>query len=222
MESPNSQLFKLLDYPRKDAEKGKELYEKLKKAGISELKFAAKGYRGVVFKGKLKGKEVAVKVKRSDSRKESLAEKEFSLLKYLYDLYKSQTPAPKPLLAGKDFIVMEWIEGKPFLEAFKEKPKETVKQAIKACYLLDRAGIEHSEIKGGKHLITTKKGIKVIDFESAKLKERPRNLLQFVGYYLIGKGLYKELGTDPKELRELLEAYKKEPEKAYIRLENLF
>jgi len=109
MEFPNSQLFKLLDYPRKDPEKGRELYQKLKEKGINELKFVAKGYRGVVFKGKLKGKEVAVKVKRPDAGKENLAEKEFFFLNHLYELYKSETPAPKPYLLGKEFIVMEWI-----------------------------------------------------------------------------------------------------------------
>ncbi len=222
MESPSSQLFKLLDYPRMDLERGRELYQKLKEKGISELKFVAKGYRGVVFKGKLKGKEVAVKVKRSDSAKESLAEREFSFLKRLYELYKRETPAPKPFFAGKEFVVMEWIEGKRFLEAFKESPKETVKLALKACYLLDEGEIEHSEIKGGKHLIRTKGKVKVIDFESAKLKERPRNLLQFVGYYLIGKGLYRELGLELEKLKELLESYKSEPRTAYRQLESLF
>ncbi len=222
MESRSSQLFKLLDYPRGNPERGRELYQKLKERGISELEFVAKGYRGVVFKGRLNGKEVAVKVKRSDAVKENLAEREFSFLKRLYELYKSETPAPKPYFAGKEFIVMEWIEGKRFLEAFKESPRETVKLALKACYLLDKGGVEHSEIKGGKHLIRTKGKVKVIDFESAKLKDRPRNLLQFVGYYLIGKELYRVLGVNLERLRELLESYKNEPEVAYLQLESLF
>jgi putative serine/threonine protein kinase len=213
MESQSLRLCRLLDYPRQEVERGRELYQKLKSLGVTGLEFVSKGYRGVVFKGYFKGNPVAVKVKRSDVKKESLVEREFSFLKYLFELYADETPAPVPLLYTEDFLVMEWVSGKPFPEAFKEEPFKVVKEALISCYKLDLAKVEHSEIKGSKHLIYTGERVKVIDFESAKFKERPRNLLQFVGYHLIGKKLFKELNLKEEELRRALEVYKEEPDR---------
>ncbi|WP_457680148.1 hypothetical protein [Thermovibrio sp.] len=214
MEFRNLRLFKLLDYPRGDIERGRELSLKLKASGVSKLSFVSKGYRGVVFKAYYEGKPVAVKVKRADSQK-PVVEKEFTFLTHLYSLYGKETPAPIPYLKGEDFIVMEWVEGTDFFTAFKERPKEVCLFALSSCYKLDRAKVEHSEIKGEKHLVVRKEDLKVIDFESAKFKEFPRNLLQFVGYYLVGRELYKELGIPKRELLKALEVYKKEPEKGY-------
>jgi len=217
MASQSSQLFRLLDYPRGDEERGRELYSRLTSLGLGELTFISKGYRGVVFKAYLNGRPVAVKVKRPDTLKD-VPLKEFKFLSHLYNIYGSGSPAPIPYAAEPDFIVMEWVEGRPFPEAFKELKGEAVKEALKACYKLDKAGVEHSEIKGEKHLIHTSSSVKVIDFESAKFKERPRNLLQFVGYHLIGRGLYRELGLSRAELLKLLEDYKKSPQDAFNRL----
>jgi putative serine/threonine protein kinase len=219
MESRNSQLYSLLDYPRQEPERGRELYRELSNLGVTELEFASKGYRGVVFKAYFKGRPVAVKVKRSDVRKDSPIEKEYSFLKHLFELYGDETPAPVPFFYTKDFLVMEWVSGKSFAEAFKEEPFKVVREALISCYKLDVAKVEHTEIKGNKHLIYTGSRVKIIDFESARFKEKPRNLLQFVGYHLIGRKLFKELSLKEEELRMALELYKKEPDRG---LEALF
>jgi len=197
-----------------EPERLSKILSQLKERGVENLSFASKGYRGVVFKGYLKGRPVAVKVKRSDTPKE-VPLKEFNFLSHLFNLYGPETPAPAPHFATEDFVVMEWIEGKPFGQAFKEFGRQVVREALKSVYQLDRAGVEHSEVKGEKHLIFNGQRVKVIDFESAKFKEKPRNLLQFVGYHLIGKELYRELGLERGELLKLMELYKREPEAAF-------
>ena len=211
MESRSLRLLTLLDYPRGDVKRGERIYEELKERGVEDLKFISKGYRGVVFKGLLKGKPVAVKVRRSDTPKE-VPLKEYEFLSYLFNTFGSDTPAPLPYFSTGDFVVMEWIEGKPFPDAFKEEPRLSTRGALISCYKLDVSKVEHSEIKGEKHLIFTGEDVKVIDFESAKFKERPRNLLQFVGYHLIGRGLYRELGVSLGTLRGLIELYKLDPD----------
>jgi len=220
MEYRNLPLSALLDYPRGSRERGERILRELIERGVGELSFVSKGYRGVVFRGLLKGRPVAVKVKRSDTPKE-VSLKEFNFLSHLYRLYREETPAPVPYFATEDFIVMEWVSGEILPVAFRKEPRRVVKEALKACYKLDRAGVEHSEIKGEKHLIFTGDRVKVIDFESAKFKERPRNLLQFVGYHLIGKGLCGELGLKEEELREFLSLYKKNPEEGFKSLLSL-
>lgn len=222
MEFQNSQLFKLLDYPRGDIERGRFLFERLIREGVTDISFVSKGYRGVVFKGKLGEVPVAVKVPRSDSGKD-FVEKECEVLNLLQGRLGSKNPAPKVYKCGEDFLVMEWIEGIPFERALREFGSKVILKALESVYLLDRAEVEHSEIKGEKHLLFDGERFRIIDFESSKLKERPRNLLQFVGYHLLRKKeLLESLGVDRERLLRLLELYKEEPERAFGELCSLF
>ncbi len=222
MEYLNSQLFKLLDYPRGDTSSGRKLFEKISGLGVKELSFVSKGYRGVVFRGNWNGIPVAVKVPRSDSKKKNVVERECEILKYLDEKLKEKNPAPKPHFCGEKFIVMEWIEGLPFKEAFKKFGKEVVLKALESVYLLDEAKVEHSEIKGEKHLIFDGR-IRVIDFESAKFKDKPRNLLQFVGYHLLRNvELLNILRLDKEKLLELLELYKENPSEVFPEIVSFF
>lgn len=212
----NSQLFSLLDYPRGNPESGKEKLKLLESHGVTDISFVAKGYRGIVFKGNFEGKQVAIKIPRSDASKENLTVKECHLLKYLQERLKSENPAPFPLLCTSQFIIMEWIEGIPFKEAFQRYGKSIIVLALKSCYLLDLCGIEHSEIKGEKHLIYDGKKVRIIDLESAKFKEKPRNLLQFLGYHILRReDLLRELNVNKNRLFELIKKYKENPEKTF-------
>ena len=223
MEFQSSQLFNLLDYPRCNPEIGKRRFDLLTAYGVKSLSFVSKGYRGVVFKGELSGKPVAVKVPRADAGKENIAEKECSILKHLQRCLGEENPAPEPYICTPEFVVMEWIEGIPFSQALERYGKSAVLSALKSCYLLDMCGVEHSEIKGEKHLLFDGERVRVIDFESARLKERPRNLLQFVGYHLLRKKeLLEKMGIDEGELLLRISTYKEAPRKAFPEIVSLF
>lgn len=223
MESPNSQLFSLLDYPRCNPEFGKRRFNLISSYGVKNLSFVSKGYRGVVFKGELSEKTVAVKVPRSDAGKEGIAEKECSILRHLQSCLGDRNPAPKPYICTTDFIVMEWIEGVPFSVALKRYDKKVLLSALESCYFLDLCRVEHSEIKGEKHLLFDGERVRVIDFESAKLKEKPRNLLQFLGYHILRRReLLREMGVCEGELLSLISNYKENPEKTFPEILSLF
>ena len=114
---------------------------------------------------------------------------------------------------------MEWIEGIPFKEALQRYGKSIIALALKSCYLLDLCGVEHSEIKGEKHLIYDGKRIRIIDFESARFKEKPRNLLQFLGYHILRReDLLREFNVNRNRLLELTEKYKENPEKTFTKI----
>ena len=214
------ELHLLLDYPACREERALRILKELRELGVELLQFIAKGYRGTVFKGKLNGKPIAIKVKRSDVSKERLIEKECEILKYLEDFSKKtgeKNPAPKVYRCTGEYLIMEFINGLTFSRALKiYDPKTVVKEAIKSCYFLDRAGIKHSEIKGEKHLIFDGQRIRIIDFESAKTSEKPRNLLQFIGYHLMRrKEILKEIEIDPERIKKLIELYKKNPHRGF-------
>jgi len=182
----------------------KEAREELSSLKLSELAFVSKGYRGLVFKASLNGQKVAVKVKRSDAEKENLIEREFNFLKHLQKLYGSSSPAPAPIFLGKELLVMEWIEG----EALKEMSPEVLIAAAETALLLDEAKVEHRELKGGKHLfyIKEEKRVRVIDFESARFSENPRNFLQLLGAYLLNPS--KKIKAKRERAMEVIELYR--------------
>jgi len=224
MEFQTSQFYEYLDYPAKRKERINKLLNLLKEKGITLDSFIAKGYRGVVFKGMYRGKPVAVKVLRSDVEKENPLQKECEILNYLTNKLKSENPAPYPYLCTSEFIAMEFIEGLTFSKALENyDPYTVLKEALRSCYLLDKAGVRHSEIKGEKHLIFDGRRFRIIDFESAKFSDKPRNLLQFVGYHLIrNKELLKKLGICKKDLRLAIEIYKENKKDGFWLLNNFF
>jgi len=214
------ELYLLLDYPACRKERALKVLKELQELGVKLLQFVAKGYRGVVFKGELKGETVAIKVKRSDAVKERLLEKECEILKYLESFsgkIGGENPAPKVYHCTSEYLIMEFIEGLPFSAALQSyDPKTVIREAVKSCYFLDRAKVKHSEIKGEKHLIFDGRKVRVIDFESSSYSEKPRNLLQFVGYHLIRREeLLKEIGITKERLKELIELYKENPEEGF-------
>jgi putative serine/threonine protein kinase len=218
MEFRSLPFLELLDYPRGDLKEAEKLFRELNSLGVKLLSFVSKGYRGVVFKGLYRGEPVAVKVVRSDAGKENLAEKEFNLLKLLSERLGPRNPAPRPYLLGSRFLVEEWVEGTPFSEAFNDSPRRAVVEALKAVRALDEAKVEHGEIKGEKHLLLSGNGARLIDFESAREKERPRNLLQFVGYHLLRlPERLQLLGVERRQLLKLLNEYKSCPSEENFR-----
>ena len=217
MEFQTSQFYEYLDYPAKRKERINKLLNLLKEKGITLDFFIAKGYRGVVFKGMYRGKPVAVKVLRSDVEKENPLQKECEILNYLTNKLKSENPAPYPYLCTSEFIAMEFIEGLTFSKALENyDPYTVIREALGSCYLLDKAGVQHSEIKGEKHLIFDGGRFRIIDFESAKFSDQPRNLLQFVGYHLIrNREFLKKLEVSGENLKTVIETYKRNREQGF-------
>ena len=113
--------------------------------------------------------------------------------------------APKVYESGEDYIVMEYLQGVSLKEMAKNK--DTLKEALKVCYLLDRLGIYHRELGRYYHFVFTKEGVRVLDFERAVYRAHPRNVLQFVGFYL------RDIDT-----KEAVELYKQSPREGLKKL----
>jgi len=221
---------KILGYPkatsRQITSRIKEL-EKLKIKSISligpttlgKLAILGKGYVGVVVLAKKGNKQVALKIRRTDSQRKDM-KNESVLLK----LVNTIDVGPKIFDNSKNFLVMEYLEGEKISDwvnslkgvGSSKKFKSTVKKILEDCYRLDKLGFDHGELSNvSKHVIVGKMKSTLIDFESSSTKRIPSNVTAITQAFFIGSGIAKKAQkiykNPPKEkIIEALKQYKKE------------
>jgi putative serine/threonine protein kinase len=197
----------------------------LKENNIKLIDFVGKGHRGVVFKGLMGDKLVAVKVPRVGAK--NTIHHEGSILKEINKF----GVAPIAYNFSEDFLIMEFAEGitlKEYINQNDIDKKELlwiIEETLRQCLRLDLHKIDHTEIQGGKHIIINKnintnninKNIKlyIIDFDKAK-KRKPHNFTSamalFFGKCYIANRVKKLLDISEDEMKhimELIKAYKK-------------
>ncbi|ASJ01639.1 serine/threonine protein kinase [Thermococcus gorgonarius] len=188
------------------------IMEHLEELGIGELTPFSKGTTSLVFTGNLGEKKVVVKLQRPDSPRNNF-EREAKLIRVV-----SKFGITPPLLftgvfKGLNYMVREFASGEPILYADLEK-SHIIEIALKTA-LLDRLGLDHGQIQGGKHIIIGKR-VYFIDFEKAGWR-KPRNLtsamaMMFLGDNSIAKRVREKFSLDRDfldELRDELREYKK-------------
>jgi len=198
---------KILGYPRATSRQIRSRVselEKLKIKAISltgpttlgNLAILGKGYVGVVVLAKKGNKQVALKIRRTDSQRNEMRN-ESVLLK----LVNSVNVGPKMFVASKNFLVMEYLEGikiSEWVNALKgkgstKKLKSTIRKILEDCYRLDQIGFDHGELSNiSKHVIIGKTKSTLIDFESSSTKRRPSNVTSATQAIFIGSGIAKK------------------------------
>ena len=186
---------------------------------IGNLEILGKGYVGLVVLVKRGNKEVALKIRRTDSQRENM-KNESILLK----LVNSVSVGPKMIDVSKNFLVMEYIEGKKFsnwIEMLKgsgsvKQLKSTVRNVLEDCYRLDQIGFDHGELSNiSKHVIVGKNKVALIDFESSSTKRRPSNVTSITQAFFIGSGIAKHAqkiykNSSKEKIIFALKSYKQE------------
>ena len=221
---------KILGYPkatsRQITSRIKEL-EKLKIKSISligpttlgKLAILGKGYVGVVVLAKKGNKQVALKIRRTDSPRKDM-KNESVLLK----LVNTIDVGPKIFDNSKNFLVMEYLEGEKisnWVNSLKgigstKKFKSTVKKILEDCNRLDRLGFDHGELSNiSKHVIVGKMKSTLIDFESSSTKRTPSNVTSITQAFFIGSGIAKKAqkiykNPSKEKIIEALKRYKKD------------
>jgi putative serine/threonine protein kinase len=195
----------ILGYPKATRRQLKSRLTELKRLGVEGVSFQGpvligkievlgKGYTGVVILAKKGSKRVALKIRRTDSPRESMA-KETRLL----EAANKAKVGPRLIESSDNFIVMEYLDGKKIYDWVKElkgrgsatKLKSVIKKVLEDCYNLDSAGLDHGELSNiTKHVIVGK-SITIIDFESSSLERRVSNVTSATQAILIGSGLAK-------------------------------
>jgi len=193
------------NHPKCDIEERKK---QLKKA-YPELKQFAKGKRSIVFS---LGIKYCIKL---SSGKVSLA-REYTTLQLL----NKHKIGPKAILYDKalDALVMEKIQGM-FIEEFASKEKSRIRvlsavyNVASQLFQLDKLKLSKQEMHHPpKHIIVSKKGPVLIDFERCRYSEKPKNMTQFFQYLSEG-ALYQILKKRGfvlfnKTLKNSLQSYK--------------
>ena len=221
---------KILGYPKATNRQIRSRINELEKLKIKSISFTGsttlgklailgKGYVGVVILAKKGNKQVALKIRRTDSPRKEM-KNEAVLLK----LVNSVNVGPKMFVASKNFLVMEYLEGIPireWIDVLKgtgsvKKLKSTIRTVLEDCYRLDQMGFDHGELSNiSKHVIIGKTKSTLIDFESSSTKRRPSNVTSVTQAIFIGSGIAKKTQkiykNPPKEkIIEVLKQYKQE------------
>ncbi len=172
----------VLDYPRGSRERASAIASALEEAGVREVclegpttipggyRVLGRGHAAVVFLAVLgDGRRVAVKVRRADSKRDSLM-LECGALRAAWPV------APRVYRCTDEFIVMDLVEGAPVAEVARSVRGcgEAIALAAKvaeAARWLDRVGVCHEELSDLRgHAFIEGGAIKFIDFESASMR----------------------------------------------------
>ncbi|ACO04775.1 conserved hypothetical protein [Persephonella marina EX-H1] len=193
-------------------------FEDLKKQ-LKDLQKIGEGWRGVVYKGVLNGKVVAVKVPKEPIHRNAI-KKEGSILKVV----NKEGIGGKLILEGDDFIAYEFIEGEPLKKVLnRENAKIIFSQLLEQARKLDLLGISKDEMHRPHTNVLVDKNLNVhlIDFERARKTENIQNVTQLVQYFLSEGSKYLP-PFDKDELIEAAREYKKDrSEKNFERIRKI-
>jgi putative serine/threonine protein kinase len=217
---------RFLCWPRYDESEAKQRLSQLKELGIESLALGGrhsiqgrqvlgKGHVGVVLKAMRGGEEVVLKIRRTDSDRESM-HREAKMLGL------ANKAGVGPMLHGvsNDFIAMEEITGLylgEWMNNFRGDPEElrnVIRALLEKSRKLDQFGVDHGELtKVKRHFIVTEAGPRIIDFESASTERRMQNVTATAQSIFLNKGFASQLGSylslpDPKTLINVLSTYK--------------
>ncbi len=230
----DERLKALLSYPRYSAAHYDRVLLDLDAIGVAsvlsegrvevgDLRAVGKGCVGLVLAGLLNGRKVAVKIRRTDSNRASLSGEAKML-----SAANSVGVGPKLITSTDDVLVMEYIDGRPMHVWARERHTADEVRAIVGgvldqCFRLDAAGIDHGELSNSKkHLLVAGRPY-IIDFETAGIDRRCRNLVSVVSYLffrqIVSPHLAHYLSWEEERLKSAVRTYKGRPSRrAYNRI----
>ena len=221
---------KILGYPKASSRQIKSRIVELEKleirsisltgpTTIGNLAILGKGYVGVVVIAKKGKKEVALKIRRTDSPRKGMKD-ESILLK----LVNTVNVGPKMFDVSRNFLVMEYLRGDKFgdwVDLLKgvgsaKKLKSTIRNVLEDCYKLDQICFDHGELSNiSKHVIVGKTKASLIDFESSSTNRRPSNVTSITQAFYIGSGNARKIqkiykNPSKEKIIESLKRYKQD------------
>jgi putative serine/threonine protein kinase len=186
---------------------------------IGNLEILGKGYVGIVVLAKWEKEKVALKIRRLDSQRSEM-KREAKMLQ----LVNSVNVGPKLYDYSKNFVIMEYLDGKKIGEwisslkglGSSKKLKTVIKGVLEDCFRLDQLGFDHGELSSiSKHVLVGNKKVALIDFESSSINRKTSNVTSITQAIFIGSGLEKKVKKiykipSKEKIIESLRIYKKD------------
>ncbi|NJE10859.1 serine/threonine protein kinase [Thermococcus sp. MAR1] len=187
-------------------------YSYLRGLGLDEIGPYAKGTTSLIFRARLDEKNVIIKLQRPDSPRQNF-EREARIIEALEPFRVTPPLVAYGVFEGLEYLIREFAEGEIIFYA--ELEKSHLFEIVEKTALLDRLGLDHGQIQGGKHIIIGER-VYLIDFEKAGWR-KPRNLTSamamiFLNDNYISRRVREKFGIDEsflKEMKNELRVYKK-------------
>ena len=190
-----------LSYPSRDLGYALMILKELEECGVDgiyikaegggELVKLGKGYRGIVFRGKMRGEDVALKVLRTDSTIRDLIKEAESTR-----LANSVGVGAKIRASNRHVIALEYIEGvdlDAWLKGLDIGEVRLLKRVLTSCFrqarALDEIGLDHGELCDARRHIILRRDLSpvIIDFGKASRRRRPSNVTSLFSYVTFGR-----------------------------------
>lgn len=230
------ELLVKLSFPSENLEYALKMLEDLERLGVKEIAFAevggrldplilGKGYRGFVLRARLRDRDAALKILRTDSTISSL-EREAEAT------YLANRVNVGPLLLGYSsrVLVLELVEGASldrWLEKMAENDSEKLRGVLRDCFRdarkLDVIGLDHGELSDVKKHVIVRPSLRpvIIDFGKASARRRPSNVTSLFSYLNFGphsRKILSMLGVDEPPLIEVKEYKRRMDQESFMKL----
>ncbi len=160
---------------------------------IANIPVLGKGCVGIVVSAYTDNEKVALKIRRTDANRIGMKH-EAEMLR----LANSANVGPTLIRHSRNFLVMEFIDGQPFLQWLEnlvdsENAKDTVQKVIREIleqtWRLDEVGLDHGELsQASKHVVIDKRDrVYLVDFETASISRKVHNVTS-ISQYLFMQG----------------------------------
>jgi putative serine/threonine protein kinase len=158
------------------------------KASANNVPVLGKGYVGIVAIAHVNGECYALKMRRSDADRESLAHEADMLQRA-----NLVGVGPKYIGVSKNFLLSQLVDGDllvEWLQTHKDKAlvRRVLGDILEQCWRLDEAGLDHGELsKAPRHLLVDKVDVPyIVDFETASVTRRVANVTAVCQYLFAG------------------------------------
>ena len=185
---------------------------------IGDFQILGKGCTSIVVLAVSKYGKAALKMRRTDSNRESCAH-EAKILKAANKI----RVGPRLFSNTDNLLLMEFLDGKTISKWLPEKMLEdrqkvlsrVLRQVLEDCFKLDLAGIDHGQLNPArKHIIVNDNGNStILDFESASTNRRVANVTSVSQYLFLGSETAEKtctiLGSNRDTIIDSLKEYKR-------------
>ncbi|MGB9756393.1 MAG: RIO1 family regulatory kinase/ATPase [Candidatus Bathyarchaeales archaeon] len=196
----------LICYPKPAKAEFKKRLKELRKMGIKAIELngekeifgmpvLGKGCVGIVTIARMNHEKVALKIRRVDADRMGMLREAEMLRKA-----NSIGVGPKLLAVSKNFLLMQFVDGKllpEWLDKCKKKAslKRVLREILEQCWRLDKAGLDHGELSHApKHIIVDGKAKPfIVDFETASLNRKPSNVTSICQFLFISGLIAKKV-----------------------------